>query len=1398
MPDIFDQIDTKAPKTAPAAPAKDLFDEVAPSIQRTDANGKPVIGVAKSPEGDVWAQVIDLPAKEVTATRLPETPEARRVREYVDTQRYYANQKNIPQIGGVNSPEYQAGQKMSAIEAGLRSNVFINPLAPTMESIRAGVAGAKMLGEGVKTVGENVDLSGAVPIVINPKEAATGAVKAVAGAAESVMSAAMAASPAANLTFGAAAEVAPGAMPFVSPISYLTKPDSEIGKLAAMVGDVVYQGAVLHTAGKIAPEAAAALQEKINDKIPLTQEEKQFILLNAERQKAGDVRVANTQYRNEGTRMGNELQSEVDANAQAKAQAKADMENELGKQLSDAEFQMRLDEQTAQKREYQAPADITPQGKSELLPSTLVDEFGKPIPNQEVQQARAPLTQAEIASTPFEGNKNILSPEALAEQTKNLPAIEIPQSEAAVKERISPEQVESKINDASLFQRKSWLAQDDNQLLRALGYSDTQIETFKPEDVQHIRERVVAPDVPGSVPIRDITPEQALPTPPKPIRVRVKPVEGDMPDASGFTAGKALPILSVGGNYIGNQLIRNSSLDDDTKKKLSTALDAITVLGLGAAALGMVKLNPGMRAKLINTLKMDAKSTDAELLKGLEEKSGNTNLEVGKKGEVRAENINLGKEGRSASGTAEVVAQITPAEIKDVRSKISNADTKQLAKAEGKFVQDALDGKIVDRQALRREQVVALQDHLEAVVQKNEGKGFAEWSVDDQKAVNVARVMISGAFEAGGTLQIYNLGVSPVMAKFLRTIDPKYNPVEKLPPSALEMLAVVGAAMKLWSGSSVLRSLVGNATATGLRLPEFVLTVGVDKLLSSGLGKSRTRYSEEIFTNHITGNGLYRESFKTSLDLLGGDPENMAKNIFLATEGFRPSTLPGKTGHFVETSLRTQGSVDAFFRQPLERKELASMAIREAFKTASKDESWESINKRAKTLYDNAPLEWKQIADDRAKYFTFQQKGGASLQHFNKFRGVPAARIVIPFFNTGANLFKYAYERIPVVGQLTPSFLQAIWEATTTHDVGDLTRIQKGLAKMTGREFEPGQTGHLAEKIARGVMGAALFSTTALVVDKLLDGHIAGDYPTDKNEAEAWKAAGKQANSIEIGGYWINYQGYEPISSFFATLANYRDSRDRGASMVGAVAQAYKGFISSMLENPTFVGIKYMGDALMQAFDTGDIKQPAVKAISSFLTGMVEPTFLRQTAGVVDPRVLDPEGFAQNIASTIPGATKNIPAKMDVLGREREHELPAARLLGINLSQEQTDIVRKEFMRLKYAPIPPSTAYSGLKLTSDEQRKLQEIAGKQMEKILYPIMNSGGWGRMPDDFKTALIDDFRDKIYDVQRKILFPKKPVLGKLMGAQISSDKVSEVLNNMNGLSADERKQVLDAIGQ
>jgi hypothetical protein len=798
---------------------------------------------------------------------------------------------------------------------------------------------------------------------------------------------------------------------------------------------------------------------------------------------------------------------------------------------------------------------------------------------------------------------------------------------------------------------------------------------------------------------------------------------------------------------------------------------------LGASALASVRLNPGIREKLARAVGRTAASmTDGEIVAAYEKLSKGREVSVRKPNEkLYVENVNVEKFSDPAAAT-EALTGITQRKIDNSRAKMTDVEITELAKKQGDFIKRISEGKVVPREAYLVEEVRAMKSEMDRVLSSNSGKPFKEWSAEDKNIANVARAFIGAAAEGGRLLREFGRPVEHEVAAFLKSIDPAVEIAEKDMPTILDKIAEFGGAVKLASASGIIRSTVGNAVSRALYYPELVTSVGANKLIAKMFGKGRDRFAEEAAVNQIVGKSTVMKALGTAMDILKGDPASIAQNEFLKSEGYSvEGAIGGRLGHIIRTPYRAQGAVDAVFREPLRDMELSRIAIREAYKTAKAGEKTESIVSRAQDYFDNAPEEWKTIADERAKYYTFQNKGGAMLQGVNAIRSsTPVVRWFVPFFNTGMNLTKYAIERTPLA-PLTPSFIQATWEAVAKAGSDGLTPMQKSLAKMTGKKFEAGQIGDLSDKVGRMVAGSALLFALPVITDKVLGGEIVGNFPEDRNESEAWKAQGKLPYSIKIGGYYIPYRGYEPLSSFLSAYAEYARSKGETGSRSQAAVSAFSSLVKSVTENPSLVGINDIINALSEE---GGLTEKTNKAVASFLTGMVVPTIVRQSVSIVDPRVLDAQGVAENMQRVIPGITGNIPAKMDALGRELDIDKPWAKLAGVTMGKENLGVVEQEFARLKYSPLPPEDKYAGTKLTREQVQALRKSAGKGLAQALGTFMESPQYKNIPDDIKIAVIDEIKNKVYEAQRVAIIPKEIVRGRIGGKRFLSGDQKEAM--------------------
>lgn len=825
-------------------------------------------------------------------------------------------------------------------------------------------------------------------------------------------------------------------------------------------------------------------------------------------------------------------------------------------------------------------------------------------------------------------------------------------------------------------------------------------------------------------------------------------------------------IFSLAGGLAGVKQDDDGNITIDPKMFLAGIL-----LGVGIAN---VKLNPLIREKLARSIGKDVtKMTDEQIVGEYKKKYREINVREPNE-KLYSENVRLDKFDDPAK-VAEAISKTPKEDIASARRRLTDVEITELAKQQGEFVQKVREGKFKESRAYKAEEIQALQSELSKLIEDNKGKKEIDLSEGDR---NIVKSVIGATYESGLSLRELSKGVSPEVANFLRTFDPSMTVKEKLPPSALEMLVEVAGAMKLASMSGIIRSSIGNATSSLLRPIEMVNTRAINLLLSSTLNKPRDRFSEEIMTSQIVGKTTLNDGLKTAWQILMADEGAMAKNAFLQAEGYSvEGAIPGTAGKIIRTPYRAQGAVDAIFREPLRDKELAVMAIRKAMQERGKD-SFESMINKAQKYFDDAPQEWIDIADEKARYFTFQNKGGALMTGISSLRTYPIVKLFVPFFNTMANMFKYTNERTPF-SVLTPSFTQAVWEAVSKREINDLTMNQKLLSKATGKDFSPGEIGHLSDKLSRMVTGSAILSATGILINKTLDGNITGSLPKKEDERKAWELINKKAHSIKWNGEWISYSGYEPMSSLLTAIAEYKNSTERGDKLPAAVLHTYKDFLKQYAQNPSFVGIKYLADGI---FEEGSNQDKFDRGVSSFVVGLVVPTMAQQMVQVIDPRQKETEGIAEKISSRIPFATSTLKSRKNVFGEDIVTTRPSSRLFGFAINTESEDKINQEIARLGVAPLPPTDMYAGLKLTPEQTRELQIISGTTLKAALKPILESDGWVKIPDPIKLDVISEIKRKIYDAQRQIMFPLQQSKGEI---------------NRNNMLTDEEKQMwMDSI--
>jgi hypothetical protein len=391
---------------------------------------------------------------------------------------------------------------------------------------------------------------------------------------------------------------------------------------------------------------------------------------------------------------------------------------------------------------------------------------------------------------------------------------------------------------------------------------------------------------------------------------------------------------------------------------------------------------------------------------------------------------------------------------------------------------------------------------------------------------------------------------------------------------------------------------------------------GIDTVKTAVTGKPRTRYASEAGT-YLKGVKNALDDAKTAFkDVMTGERKITHPDLYvrqdmpLATKGFKGTmdTILSGVGRLMEAA-------DQFGMTLVEGGEKAAIKLR-----------------TSKGVKLSAPVD--VLAKNAAQYTMFRRKlGGKDQGYFlNAIDAIPnaiqqwktsknpylrtPAKIIFPFISTPTNLLKQGIEYSPL---------------GVTTLAGNADKIAQ-LAKMT-----MGTT-------VMGIVGGTLAA----------GGEMTFAEPTDAKQRDAFRAEGKQAYSIKVGGKWYNYSKLHPAISFnlaiIGAVNDAIDNRTIDKSAADQLLSAAGGIVGFFRDQSYMKAVGDITNSIQNkdgssigntiASQTGNTVNQLVpfRAMTSWIGRMIDPTQRKvdYSAGILDqmyqqvvkdiPGVLSPQG----------------------------------------------------------------------------------------------------------------------------------------------------------------------------
>jgi succinate dehydrogenase flavin-adding protein (antitoxin of CptAB toxin-antitoxin module) len=453
------------------------------------------------------------------------------------------------------------------------------------------------------------------------------------------------------------------------------------------------------------------------------------------------------------------------------------------------------------------------------------------------------------------------------------------------------------------------------------------------------------------------------------------------------------------------------------------------------------------------------------------------------------------------------------------------------------------------------------------------------------------------------------------------------------------------------------------------------------------------------------------------------------------------------------------------YRVPMTNAYMHRYAVRQAIKDGYKTKT--EILQRANEIIETQSLDAKFMEQARkdGEYVTFQRElkgigAWANKLRTGNTRGAAVTQMLVPFFNTAGNLFKYTLEHTPL-NVFMKDFRQGLVEAFSREGAGS-----RKLATEVG-------------KISTGL--GTMYLLNEFLVENAM-GNLTGDWSDMSAEERNMRTVdGQQEYALKLAdGNWVSYRGFEPMSSYLTLIeALQRTEEDAYASDENI--KKYGNMVKdvtfelgkSFAENPFLAGTGDLFKAMHGRKDWLDF-------LFNFGAGMTVPGTYRQWLSVVDPvrtkrfKLADYDENTNYIEilesqaeSVLPWFIEgsNLPA-LDPFGNEIPKPDPVGGLLAWRETQPKNDPVYKEIQEIYFDQgkgFKPASAFftssdlAKIKLTPNEHHALIQASGQELYNFLSKIVQTEEYQKIPPAIRRKKINEMKEKYINTYRKLLFTK-----------------------------------------
>lgn len=530
----------------------------------------------------------------------------------------------------------------------------------------------------------------------------------------------------------------------------------------------------------------------------------------------------------------------------------------------------------------------------------------------------------------------------------------------------------------------------------------------------------------------------------------------------------------------------------------------------------------------------------------------------------------------------------------------------------------------------------------------------------------------------------------------------------------------VGTAIKagyLASAKTVLRNDLGNATFGGMEyLVGRPLAVALDNVIAhvksaATFGEIKP-YEYRQMANTVSFGGLargakgIRDGVARATQLLKTniDPEEMANKYVVDRTTYNSSAWDTAV-HRVFNMLEANDKPFWHFAYETSLYGRAKLlAIREGLKG-------DALAARTNELLNTPTDEMHLGALDDAQYATFKNETVIG-RGLGKLRqglsthpiGKVAASINIPFTHVASAMTMAGVDYSPL------GFLRLAWDAVGSDPAMRGVILRRDLGRLGA--------------------GAGLF---ALGYGLARIGRISGDYPTSPNQRSQNDLENQPANSIRIGGRWLDYRWLGPLSIAIAMGSAY-EQHGAGAALAAPLTEGIK----AVTELSVLTGLSRFIEAL---------QDPAHKGSSLVASQIPVPPLLGQIAQAIDPVSRVSHSVPQRIEARLPFVSKRLPARITQFGDTlRKPGGPLLPFVDITNSRPSTATdVTREMDRLgvrinNFGSTIRVLGQGSVRRTPEEYNAILKAFGPLKRRALERLIASPAYRAASDDDKQKAIE----------------------------------------------------------